>query len=83
MIQRLGCNFLRISSKISCWELQAERFLTHVLLVDQETSQNGFPVAIQTDFSGEPADAYRAAVEQDKLVFLIHISGNFKIPGFT
>jgi hypothetical protein len=30
-----------------------------------------------------PADAYRMAKEQDKLVFLIHVSGNFEIPGFT
>ena len=30
-----------------------------------------------------PADAYRMAEEQDKLVFLIHVSGNFEIPGFT
>jgi hypothetical protein len=30
-----------------------------------------------------PADAYRLAGEQNKLVFLIHVSGNFEIPGFT
>lgn len=30
-----------------------------------------------------PADAYRLANEQEKLVFLIHVSGNFEIPGFT
>ena len=30
-----------------------------------------------------PADAYRMAREHDKLVFLIHVSGNFEIPGFT
>ena len=30
-----------------------------------------------------PADAYKLAKEQNKLVFLIHVSGNFKIPGFT
>lgn len=30
-----------------------------------------------------PADAYRMAVEKEKLVFMIHVSGNFEIPGFT
>jgi hypothetical protein len=30
-----------------------------------------------------PADAYRLAKQQHKLVFLIHVSGNFEIPGFT
>ncbi|MDG2221452.1 MAG: hypothetical protein P8L85_08740 [Rubripirellula sp.] len=34
-------------------------------------------------WSSEPKDAYRIAEQQDKLVFLIHVSGNFKIPGFT
>lgn len=31
----------------------------------------------------EPAQAFETAKVQEKLVFLIHISGNFKIPGFT
>jgi hypothetical protein len=30
-----------------------------------------------------PADAYRMSVEHEKLVFMIHVSGNFEIPGFT
>jgi hypothetical protein len=30
-----------------------------------------------------PSDAYRMADAQDKLVFMIHVSGNFEIPGFT
>jgi hypothetical protein len=30
-----------------------------------------------------PADAARLAKEQQKLVFLIHVSGNFEIPEFT
>ncbi|MGB0598397.1 MAG: hypothetical protein ACPGLY_17050 [Rubripirellula sp.] len=34
-------------------------------------------------WSAEPKDAYQLAEQQDKLVFLIHVSGNFKIPGFT
>lgn len=31
----------------------------------------------------QPNEAFTRASNQDKLVFLIHISGNFKIPGFT
>ncbi|MDF1841558.1 MAG: hypothetical protein P1U77_08990 [Rubripirellula sp.] len=34
-------------------------------------------------WSAEPKDAYQLAEQQEKLVFLIHVSGNFKIPGFT
>lgn len=30
-----------------------------------------------------PADAYQMAAAQGKMVFLIHVSGNFEIPGFT
>jgi hypothetical protein len=35
------------------------------------------------NWADTPADAYRQAVEAEKLVFLIHVSGNFEIPGFT
>lgn len=31
----------------------------------------------------QPVDAFQLAKNEDKLVFMIHISGNFKIPGFT
>jgi hypothetical protein len=34
-------------------------------------------------WADKPADAYRMASKQDKPVFLIHVSGNFEIPGFT
>ncbi len=37
----------------------------------------------QLRWTDTPADAYRLAKEQHKLVFLIHVSGNFEIPGFT
>ena len=30
-----------------------------------------------------PADAYQQAKDENKLVFMMHVSGNFKIPGFT
>jgi hypothetical protein len=35
------------------------------------------------NWADTPADAYRRAGETEKLVFLIHVSGNFEIPGFT
>ena len=35
------------------------------------------------DWAETPAEAYREATESEKLVFLIHVSGNFEIPGFT
>ncbi len=35
------------------------------------------------EWADSPAAAYRLAKEKDKLVFLIHVSGNFEIPGFT
>ena len=34
-------------------------------------------------WADSPADAYQVAEQQDKLVFMIHVSGNFEIPGFT
>lgn len=35
------------------------------------------------NWSETPADAYKTATTERKLVFLIHVSGNFEIPGFT
>ena len=35
------------------------------------------------DWAQSPADAYEVAEDKEKLVFLIHVSGNFEIPGFT
>jgi hypothetical protein len=35
------------------------------------------------NWADQPEDAYRIASEQHKLVFLIHVSGNFEIPGYT
>lgn len=37
----------------------------------------------QLDWAMTPADAYRSAEQDQKLVFMIHVSGNFEIPGFT
>lgn len=37
----------------------------------------------QLAWTQTPAEAYKLAAETDKLVFLIHVSGNFRIPGFT
>jgi hypothetical protein len=34
-------------------------------------------------WSESPAEAYKTAADEKKLVFLIHVSGNFAIPGFT
>ena len=34
-------------------------------------------------WASSPREAYRMAAEQDKMVFLMHVSGNFEIPGFT
>ncbi len=42
---------------------------------------NSLGTALQ--WAPSPMDACREAAEQDKLVFLIHVSGNFEIPGFT
>ena len=37
----------------------------------------------QLSWIDQPDEAFERAKEEDKLVFMIHISGNFKIPGFT
>lgn len=35
------------------------------------------------DFFDTPSEAARAAVKQEKLVFVLHVSGNFEDPRFT
>jgi hypothetical protein len=35
------------------------------------------------EFVASPAEAYRRAKQNDKLVFLLHVSGNFEESGFT
>jgi hypothetical protein len=35
------------------------------------------------EFVASPAEAYRWAKQNDKLVFLLHVSGNFEESGFT
>jgi hypothetical protein len=37
----------------------------------------------QLSWIDQPDEAFERAKEEDKLVFMIHISGNFKISGFT
>ena len=34
-------------------------------------------------WAASPADASQRAEDENKLVFMMHVSGNFKIPGFT
>jgi hypothetical protein len=34
-------------------------------------------------WEGSPSDAARKAKEQEKLVFILHVSGNFEDPAFT
>ena len=34
-------------------------------------------------WAASPANAYQRAKDENKLVFMMHVSGNFKIPGFT
>lgn len=50
---------------------------------EAETCLNMESHGTAVKWADTPADAYRAADEQNKLVFLIHVSGNFEIPGFT
>ncbi|MBL8796718.1 MAG: hypothetical protein JNM56_22640 [Planctomycetia bacterium] len=35
------------------------------------------------DFFDTPSEAARAALKQEKLVFVLHVSGNFEDPRFT
>jgi hypothetical protein len=35
------------------------------------------------DFYDTPSDAARAALKKEKLVFVLHVSGNFEDPRFT
>ncbi len=55
----------------------------HPLCEDGTCQQRMESLGTTLQWADSPADAYRMAGEQDKLVFLIHVSGNFEIPGFT
>ena len=55
----------------------------HPLCEDGTCQQRMESLGTTLKWADSPRDAYRMAGEQDKLVFLIHVSGNFEIPGFT
>lgn len=45
--------------------------------------KNGRSLGTTLVWTDSPAEAARTAAERDKLVYLIHVSGNFEIEGFT
>lgn len=50
---------------------------------DGKCPKPGKTLGTSLQWADTPSDAYRDAGEDEKLVFLIHVSGNFEIPGFT
>lgn len=50
---------------------------------DGTCQQNTRSLDTVLNWADTPAEAYQTAGETEKLVFLIHVSGNFEIPGFT
>jgi len=46
---------------------------------DSECAEHGTSVV----FYGSPAKAAKAALEEEKLVFVLHVSGNFETPDYT
>ena len=55
----------------------------HPTCVDGECPSSGKSLDTELMWAESPALAYEQAKTEDKLVFLIHVSGNFEIPGFT
>jgi hypothetical protein len=45
--------------------------------------EGGATYGTRVEFVRTPAEAARQARGKDKLVFLLHVSGNFEDPGFT
>ena len=68
----------------SLQEFESPSSLLHAT-AEHETCSESPMLALGTalNWADKPEDAYRIAAEQDKLVFLIHVSGNFEIPGYT
>ncbi len=56
---------------------------SHPVCVDGSCQEGMESLGTAVKWADSPGDAYRLAGQQDKLVFLIHVSGNFEIPGFT
>jgi len=65
-------------------ELPSPSSLLHPAMEQQTCSARPMPaLGTALNWADKPEDAYRLAAEQQKLVFLIHVSGNFAIPGYT
>jgi hypothetical protein len=47
----------------------------------EETSCGSFGTSVE--FAESPAEAAKQARKQEKLVFILHVSGNFEDPKFT
>lgn len=73
----------RSSQPESLLQWESPSSLLHA--VEHETCAESPMSALGTalNWADKPEDAYRIAAEQHKLVFLIHVSGNFEIPGYT
>ena len=55
----------------------------HPTCSDGTCQASGKSLETELFWADSPAKAYEQAATEDKLVFLIHVSGNFEIPGFT
>ena len=71
------------SSVESLVALTSKPSIMHPQCVDGTCQQGMESHGTLLKWADTPADAYRMANEQHKLVFMIHVSGNFEIPGFT
>jgi hypothetical protein len=49
----------------------------------QNSSPNGGRYGTQVDFIDDPTEAAKLALDQKKLLFVMHIAGNFEDNGFT
>ncbi len=71
------------SSIKSLIAMESARSILHPQCEQEDFAEGMESHGTRLKWADTPADAYDIALKHDKLVFLIHVSGNFEIPGFT
>ena len=51
--------------------------------IDLKTFANCSNIGTDILFYKDPTEAFRVAKKENKLVFMVHLSGNLEDPGFT
>jgi hypothetical protein len=63
--------------------LAALAFTASAALADEPPATGCGHYGTTVDFVGSPSEAARRAKQEEKLVFVLHVSGHFEDPRFT